>query len=174
MHSHPPPVHVVWPNVCQWAVYHMRSRLSSQASGIYTQRSLALPDGFQRTPPSKLSLSLQREALLSGKNNERCKLAWPPCNEADPSLLTNFETPPTGPLHGQNAPQPRIFDLLVFVEYFHRCWSLKPLDKYFSITPLSPNIIVNLMHTFCSGQQSDLVQMQSDRCFKHNQAQISH
>lgn len=47
MHRHSPPVHVVWPYVCQWAVYHMRSRLSSQASGIYTQKSLALPDGFQ-------------------------------------------------------------------------------------------------------------------------------
>ncbi len=58
----------------------------------HTQRNLALPDGFL---PPKLSLGLQREALLSGENNEQCKLAWPPCNEEDPSLPTH--TPPNGP-----------------------------------------------------------------------------
>lgn len=162
-----------------WSGRMSVSKLSIQAIQSGLRHIYSEKPGFAwwipsaRLPPNFPSAYSERH-FCQEKNNERCKLAWPPCNEADPSPSTNFETPPTGPLRGQNAPQPRIFDLLVFVEYFHRCWSLKPSDKYFSITPFSPNIIVNLMHTLCSGQQSDLVQMQSDRCFKHNQAQISH
>ncbi len=70
----------------------MRSRLSSQASGTHSEK----PGSAWWIPPLKLSLGLQREALLSGENNEQCKLAWPPCNEEDPSLPTHFETPPNG------------------------------------------------------------------------------
>jgi len=50
--------------------------------------------------------------------------------------------------------------------------SLKPLGKYFSITPFLPNITVYLLQTLRSGLQSDFVQMQSVRCFKHNQAEM--
>lgn len=41
-------------------------------------------------------------------------------------------------LHELNAIQPSVFDPLAFVEYFLRCWSPKPSDKYFSIALFCP------------------------------------